>query len=212
VYSSIINFAVKQVNKGSAKFLEEYLDVSILGIESKAILEKGLLSTSKFRNIVSSALRLKRFKWTKDFINNNIELIQQNQRENAFKYNMARYYFYKKDYDKLIETLREVEYDEPLYTRMSKTMLLVAYYEQYEEEALLNFAETFTAYLRRTPGLTDKVRNDYKKLIKFVKLLHKGRYQPEILPKLKKDIINTPALQSKQWFLEKLEHIKIENE
>ena len=91
-------------------------------------------------------------------------------------------------------------------------MLLVSYYEQFEEEALLNFSETFNAYIRRTPGLSDDRRNIFKKLIKFVKILHKGRYQPEVLPKLKKDIINTPALPSRQWFLEKLEHIKIENE
>lgn len=212
VYSSLINFIVKQVNKGSTEFLEEYLDVSISGIESKAILEDGMLSASKFRNIVLSSLRLKRYEWTKNFIDENIELIQSDQRENALKYNMSRYYFYKKDYPKLIETLREVEFDDALYALISKSMLLVSYYEQFEEEALLNFAETFNAYIRRTGGLTDKIRNDYKKLIKFVKILNKARFQPDLLPKLKRDILDTKALPSKQWFLEKLEHIKLDNE
>jgi hypothetical protein len=212
VYSFLVNFAIKQVNKGSSEFNKEFIQVYISGIESKAILDDGYLSPTSFRNIVSVALRLKRFSWTKDFINEKIVLIQENRRDNAYKYNMARYYFYTKDYKKLIETIREVEFDDNLYALISKSMLLVAYYEQFEEEALINFSETFNAYIRRTAGLSDDRRLIFKKLVKFIKILHKGRYQPSLLPTLKLDIINTPSLPSRQWFLEKLEHIKLPNE
>lgn len=208
VYSFLVNFTIKQVNKGTQEFYEEFIEVYIHGIETGAILDDGHLSPTSFRNIVSIALRLKRFDWTKDFINDKINLIEKERRDTAYKYNMARYYFYNKDYKLLIENLREVDFDDNLYALMSKSMLLVAYYEQFEEEALLNFAETFNAYLRRTSGLTDKVRADYKNLIKFIKLLHKARFQPDLLPKLKQDILNTEALPSRQWFLEKLEHVK----
>ena len=212
VYSFLLNFTIKQVNKGSSTFFEEVIEVYVDGIDSKAIFEDGYLSPTSFRNVVSTGLLLKRFDWTKQFINEKLQFIQEAYRDNAFKYNMARYYFYVKDYKKLIESLREVEFDDNLYAALSKSMLLVAYYEQFEEEALINYAESFAAWLRRTAGLTDKVRADLKKLIKFIKILNKARYQPNLLPALKQDIINSKALPSRQWFLDKLKDIKLPNE
>ena len=212
VYSFLLNFTIKQVNKGSSTFFEEVIEVYVDGIDSKAIFEDGYLSPTSFRNVVSTGLLLKRFDWTKQFINEKLQFIQEAYRDNAFKYNMARYYFYIKDYKKLIESLREVEFDDNLYAALSKSMLLVAYYEQFEEEALINYAESFAAWLRRTAGLTDKVRADLKKLIKFIKILNKARYQPNLLPALKQDIINSKALPSRQWFLDKLKDIKLPNE
>lgn len=212
IHESLINFTIRQINKGNADFYQEMLDVYSEGIENKAILEKGKLSPTSYRNIVSIALRLKKIDWTKQFIEDKINLLDEKFQDNAYQYNLAVFHFYKKDYKRVIETVRNVEFEDPLYANVSKTMLMVSYYELYDEEALMYFSDSFSAYMRRSKGISEKIRREYLNLIKYMKTLNKARYNPDLLPKLKQKILDTKELASRQWFLEKLKDIKLPNE
>lgn len=210
VYSFLLNFAIKQINKGNADFYEELFELYNFAIDQKIIFENDYLSPTSYRNTVTLALRLKKFDWAAKHIPIYAQYIKEKHRDNAYKYNLARLYFYEKQYDKVLETVREVEFNDPLYANMSKSMILVSYYELYDEEALEYYADSFNAYMRRSKGISDRVRKEYLNLIKFIKRMNKARYNPSLLVKLKKEILNSKELASKQWFLEKLEHVKID--
>lgn len=212
MFESLVNFTIKQINNGNTSFHEEFLTVYEEGIINGVILDKGKLSPTSFRNVVTIAARSKKFDWTTKFIEKNINLIDLKHRDNAYQYNLAIVYFYSKDYKKVIEVLREVEFEDPLYANMSKTMVMVSYCELFDDEALFYFADSFSMYLRRSKNLSDFRKREFQNLIKFIKKLSKGRYDPSILPKLKEDVMNTKELASKQWLLDKLENVKLPNE
>ncbi|MDA9774342.1 hypothetical protein N9B82_05235 [Saprospiraceae bacterium] len=188
------------------------MDAYLVGIESGAIFERGYLSPTSFRNICFLALRMKKIDWTKNFIEENINLIEERFRENALKFNLSRLYFYKKDFDKVVETVREVEFKDPLYANVSKTMIMISYYELFDEEALAYFSDAFATYMRRSTGISEKVKMEYLNLIKYTRRLSKARYDKSLLPKLKEDITSTERLASRPWFLEKLKDVKLPNE
>lgn len=212
VYESLINFSVKQINGGNPNFYQEMIDIYSAGIENGAILDKGYLSPSSFRNIVAIGLRLKNIEWTENFIKSKINLLEPQLQENAYKFNLARLYFYKNDFEKVIETVREVEFKDPIYANVSKTLIMLSYYELFDEEALIYFSESFSVYVRRSTGISERVKKDFLNLIKFTKRLSKARYDKSSLPKLKVEILRTEQLASKQWFLEKLKDVKLPNE
>lgn len=210
LYGSLINYCVRRANKGHIEYIAEIIEIYDIGIKNKVLLEKNHITPTAMRNIVGAALRVNKFDWTEKFIEENIHLVEEKYRQNALKFNLARIYFYKKEFEKVIETIREVEFNDNLYSNVSKTMLLASYYELEDEDALFYFADSFSIYLKRNRRLSDRVRREYLNLVKFTKKLSKARYKPSILVKLKKEIIEIKELASRKWFLEKLKELNID--
>lgn len=209
MYESMINFSIRQINKGKTKYHEEVLNLYVSGITTKILLDKHKnLSPTAFRNIVVLGLRLQKFDWVKSFIENQIILIDEKFRDNAYKFNIARFHFYKKEYDKVILVTQEVEFNDPLYAHVSKLMLLLSYYETNDDTALYYFADSFNIYVKRQKGISDRVRKEYQNLIRLTKKLAKARYDKNLLLKLKEEVENTKELASRQWFSEKLKDVK----
>lgn len=204
IYYSAINYCIGQINKGNQTFLEESFELYHELFE-KGIVFMGNDSIWAFRNLCVVSLRLGRYDWTENFILNYQHKLPEASRENAVTYNLAQLYFYQKRYNKVIEQLRNVEYEEMSYNLNSKTMLLATYYEMDEIEPLYSLMDTFRTYLNRRKDLPPDRRELYTNLIKFAKKMTK------ILPKDKKaieklqtEITNTKSIASKSWLLEKV--------
>lgn len=82
------------------------------------------MDTVVFRNIVTVGLRLGEMAWTEAFIHEYQRFLPEAQRENIVSFNLSQVYFYKRDYDKVIETLRHVEYEDVITNLNAKTLLL----------------------------------------------------------------------------------------
>lgn len=208
MFESLINYTLLKINKGEKDYIKEMLDIYELGIEQGILLTDGKITPTSFRNIVGAALRIKRFDWAEEFIQKKINLIDQKYKKNALYFNLARLYFYKQQFEKVIETVRDVEFNDNLYTHVSKTMILISYYELENDEALFYFAESFKIFLKRRTKTAKSVTLGYLNDIKYIKKLAKSRYNNKILIKLKQEIINVKNLSSRQWFLDKLEKVQ----
>lgn len=208
IYYSAINYCIRQINHGSLRFNEELFDLYNDLINKEIIFLNNELSPWTFRNIVVIANRLGRYEWTENFIMTYSEKIPEAYRENAVTYNLAQLYFYQKKYDKVIEQLRNVEYEDVSYNLNSKTMLLTTYYETDEHEPLYSLFESFRTYLNRQKELPTDKKDLYKNLIKFTKKL--TRIMPgddKALQKLKEEIATTGNVASLNWLQEKIEEL-----
>jgi hypothetical protein len=209
LYNSAINYCINKINKGNQRFLSELFDLYNDSIEKEVIFVDGEISPWDFRNIVVLALRLGEFDWTKNFIDNYNFRIPEEYRDNAVSFNLATLYFYQKSYDKVIELLQTVEYEDFSYNLNSKAMLLATYYETDEIEPLYSLFESFRVYLNRNKNLPESKKRRYKNLIRFTKKL--TRVAPgdqNSLNKLKKEIDQTKDIVSIGWLREKLAELE----
>ena len=178
-------------------------------INKEIIFLNDELSPWTFKNISVVALRLGKYDWVESFINNyNIKLPPES-RDNAVTYNLAQLYFYQKKYDKVIEQLQNVEYEDVSYNLDSKTMLLATYYEIDEMEALYFLLESFRAYLNRHKDIPVSAKKNYSNLIKFTKKLIKiipG--DSKAIKKLREDISQTTGIVSIRWLKEKITQLE----
>ena len=99
-----------------------------MALDMDLLLEKGIMSPWNYKNITAVGLRLEEFGWVQDFLLKFKPHLAPAHRDNAYKYNLAKLHFAKKDYDKVLELLREVEYDDIFYSLDSRSMLLKTYY------------------------------------------------------------------------------------
>ena len=207
IYTTALNYCIKKLNQGSRQFLEEYFNVFVILLEKGLLLTDGELSPWHFRNIVVIALRLDKHDWTENFINEYKSVLPENMRENAVSYNFAQLYFSQKKFDKVIELLRTVEYEDFSYNLNSKTMLLSTYYEIDEIEPLYSLMDSFRTYLNRHKNFSTSRRILYTNLIKFTKQLTKiipG--DTKAIEKLKKEIeaAEPKGIASIGWLKEKI--------
>ncbi len=204
LYHSAINYCIQKLNKGNQDFLTDLFDLH------KELMEREItagreLSPWDFRNLIVVALRMGKYKWSKNFIENYARYIPESYRNNAVTFNLATVYFYQKEYEKVIELLREVEYEDPSYNLNSKTMLLATYYEIDEIEPLYSLFESFRVYLNRKKDLTEDRKALYKNLIKYTKKLTKLRPgDHQSLQKLKQEVNSTKNIASIGWLKEKI--------
>jgi hypothetical protein len=207
--SFAINHCIRKINLGKPDFLRALFALYQYALNKKLLLdEKKQLSQWEYKNIVTTALRVKEFKWTEKFLTTFKNTLQPSERDNAFTFNLARYYFATKHYDKVLTMLQQVEYSDIFYQLDSKTTLLKTYYEMGEALPIYSLKDSFRILLRRKKLISDQQKQNYMNLLKFTIRLHKAdvRNKKE-MTQLKKEIEATENIADKSWLIEKVNEL-----
>ncbi len=209
LYMSAQNYCIKKINQGNQNFLKELFFLYQTLLKKEVIIANGEITPWYFRNIIVVALRLGNYDWAEDFINSHSQYLPDSLRDNSVSFNLAQIYFYQKKYEKVIEQLQNVEYDDFSYNLVSKSILIATYYETDEIEPLYSLLDSFQTYLNRQKDIPISRKKSYLSLIRYTRRLSK------ILPndtkgieKLKLDIENDKETASKAWLLEKIAELE----
>ncbi len=209
IFYAALNFCIKRINQADQKFLEETLILYQYGLEKEYLFINGELTPWTFKNIVVVALRLKEFDWTERFITDYNKFINEEQRENAVAFNLARLFWHQKNFEKVLELLREVEFEDFSYALGAKAMLMASYYDLDEIDALLSFLSSFRVFLNRKKNqLPEQRRKNYLNLIKYTqKLATLNPTDRQAISKLKKELEEAKNVADIQWLLEKVNEL-----
>ncbi len=206
MYAFAMNYCIGRINKGQSEFLGEILELYKQGLEMEILLENGQLSPWDYKNIVVAGLRREEYDWTGAFIRKYRDNIPEAYRENAYTYNLAKFYYYKKEYSEVLRLLQQVEYDDVFYNLDSKVMLLKVYFELEELEALDSLIDSFRIFLRRNKLISAHHRTNYLNLTRFVKKLSRLRPDDQKkLERIKAEVAATEQVADMDWLRGKLE-------
>ena len=206
IYGAAFNFCIRKINQGKEKFLTEILTLYEDSLHQKIIFEKGFITPSNFRSIAITGLRLGKFEWTETFIKEYEDKLEPKFRNNAVNFNLARLYFYKKEFENTILQLREVEFNDIFYDLGSKVLLLASYYEMDEIKPLYALFESFGSFLNRhKTTIPEQRRSNYLNLIKKTrKLTRIQSNDSDGYRSLLEEVQNTKHLANKDWLIEKI--------
>ena len=208
IYTFAINYCTRKINKGNQAFLREYFDLYKDLLKKDILIVEGEMEPGLFRNIVVVGLRLGEMAWTEQFIHDYQPYLPEAQRENTVSFNLSQLYFYKRDFDKVIETLRHVEYEDVITNLNAKTLLLTTYYEIDEIEPLYSLMESFRAYLNRHKDISSRRRKSFLQFIRFVKKLSKTMPgDSKRIDSLREELESSKGVASSQWIAEKIEEL-----
>lgn len=204
IYDSAVSYCIAKVNSGVYKFTEEVLDIYKESLQSGTLFDNNKISPTTFRNIVFFACRAKDYAWSISFVEQYAELLDDRHRENAVNFSLARIYFYQEKYDETVYYLNQVDYEDPGYSLNSRAILISAYYELDEMEALESLLNTFKVYLTRAQSIPERKKRNYLNLVKYTgQLIRIYGYDKAKLLRLKEKI-SEDSLVSKPWLLEKI--------
>jgi hypothetical protein len=210
IYLWALNFCIAKNNKGDTKFLFELFEIYRQALYAEVLYIDNELSPWSFKNIVLTGLRAGEDTWVEDFIRKYASRLNEEYRENAVKFNMARLHHYRQEYEKVIPLLNEVEFTDFSYSLGAKALLLATYYELDELDALHSFLDSFQVYLNRhKKSLPENRRQNYLNLVKYVRRI--SNMLPgdkEGIEKVESEIKNQAKIADKKWLIEKIRELK----
>ena len=216
IYNYLQHYAAQELNRGKSNFLQFYFNIYKLQLEKGLLFENGFLSEWHYKNIVTAGVRLNETAWVRQFIEEYKSKISSAERENAYRFNLASYYYAIKNYDKVLEQLLTVEYKDIRYIQGTKALLLRTYYDLKEETALYSLIDSFRQYIKRDKNLSDSRKQGFSNLLRFTKrafvlktqadFMSKDKFAKD-LQKLKIEIQATAPIFNQTWLLSKVEEL-----
>jgi hypothetical protein len=208
LYTYAMNYCIRNINLGKPQYLRELFDIYRELLQRDLLLDNNQLSPWDYKNILTTALRLGEYEWSHRFLHDYKSRIDRRLRANAFTYNLARYYFAMKQYNKVLPLLQDVKYDDIFYQLDSKSTLLKIFYEQDEYSALQSLKESFMALLRRKRLMSEQNRVNYRNLIHWTLQLSKADVRDKLkLRRMRKEISAASNVADKSWLLEKVDEL-----
>ena len=216
LYNFLQNFCIEQINKGVGLFMKNLFELYKILLNKEILIDDDFLSEWRYKNIVTVGLRLKEMDWVLNFIEKYKDRLEPSCKENAYRFNLANFYYSNNELEKVLSLLVQVEYSDLRYLLGSKSILLRTYYSLGEYDALVSLADAFKQYVQRNKLMSDFRRNGFFNLVKFTKrsfqiknklsFTSKEKIQKEI-EKLKKDIEESGTIFNKGWLLEKVNEL-----
>ncbi|MCB0516897.1 MAG: hypothetical protein R2798_10800 [Chitinophagales bacterium] len=202
IYFFLINFCTRKINAGEQAFMREIYNLFLYTLKTKIIFQDAYLSPWNYKNICTVALQLQEYAWVKQFIKTYQKYLKEDFAENAYNYNLARYYFSLRKYEKTLQLLQEVEYTDLYYSLDSKSMLLKTYYLLNETNALFSLIDSFRRYIHRNKLISDLQRTNYLNMIRFINrlsIIHPRDSKKRAV--LKQQIEECKQVADKKWLL-----------
>ncbi|MFZ1495588.1 MAG: hypothetical protein WAS72_00945 [Saprospiraceae bacterium] len=200
LYSHLLNYTIQKIREGENSFLEECLQLYKRGIATQMLYENGILSHWTYKNMVKLGLRLEQFDWVEQFILEYNTHLKDDLRQNALDFNLAEYYYYKRDLDNALTHLNRVEFTDVFYTLDAKTMLAKIFYETEAQDTLQALIASFKIYLKRNPFISKNAQAPYQNFLKLLtQLAKRDKHQKK---ELLDEINNTKFLAERSWLSE----------
>lgn len=179
------NFCIQQINKGVSEYYQEFLSLYKIQLKSNTLLKDGFLEEWDFKNIVTAGVRLKDFEWTEQFIHNNKKQLKPELQENAYRYNLAVYYYATGQYKEALQLLYQVEFTDSTYHLGAKNIQLKSYYELGESEAFGALVDAFRIYVKRNKALSTYRKEVYFNFLRIAKKIEKLKQQKDYMDQKK---------------------------
>ena len=210
LFDSALHYCTGKLNKGNRAFLEEYFEMFENAIVEGIFIIEGELASWRLNNVIGVALRLGKLDWAENFIEAYKDYLPADTRQNTYTFNLARVYRYQGKFDKVLSLISNIEYEDIGYNLISKTMLIITYYELDSFDALDSFTESFRVFLNRHKNIPQQRRRLYLNLLKYVRRI--TRIVPgdkAAIEKLREEITAEKASTvNYEWLLEKLAELE----
>ena len=203
------NYCAIKINQGHNEYYREMFDIFRITIENQLLLEGDRLPESVYKNIITVSLGVGEYEWAENFIQQYAEYLPVNIRENARTFNLAYLYFHLKQFPKVIELLRNVEYSDVVYALSAKLILVRTYYDTDEVMALDSLIDSFRIFLRRNKIISKNQKREYNGFLNIVKKLTSIPVGDQAaIAKLRQRVTETASTMPKKWLLEKMDDLQ----
>ena len=208
IFNQLTNYCTRKNNK---EFLAEGLKVykAMLENDAYSVSENEYMQIPLYRNIIQFCISLEETEWFEFFIDNYSKFLHPEHRKDLRNYSFAYLYFIKKEFDKSLESVSEINQELFLFKPDLRNLMLKIYYEVNYIEPAFSLVDSYKHFLSNTNEVTNSFKEKYTKFLNFYFQLLKIKIkQSKEHPSYYKEMIEKEKeLINKIWLLEKAEEL-----
>lgn len=209
IFNYLINYCTQQ---HTMPFMKEAFNVYKTMLEHNAYSESesDYMLVNTYRNIVKICISLKETNWLEKFIKKYADKLNPEHRKEMENLSKAHLFFFRKEYEKALEKLNEIDLNFDLSKTDIKTLQLKLYYELNHVESAFHLVVAYRTFLSRTNDMSKDYKRKFKNFIQYYLILLKIKSgtlneDPSIVKfQIEKEI----NIVNKQWLMEKAGEIK----
>lgn len=207
IYINLTNFCNRKISSGIKKFKKEKFELYKEENEIKMYLVNGYMPPVYYKNLVILALSLNEYNWAKDFISEYKNELPEDSRFNIYNYCMALYEFDMREFDKALELLSRIKFDELYLKYDSKILQLMIYFETGEEESLISSLEAYRHFLSNNKLLPANKKELYTNFYRYFSRIFSAKIKKDRteLGRIKKGITPDIIIFNKDWLIRKID-------
>lgn len=208
IYLNTINVTLSLMYDG-IDFEKEQFEVHMFWIDKNVHKLYKYIDTALFMAIVVSASTVQEFEWSKNFIQENKNLLIDGEKNETLNYCKAYMNYKQKKYKDAIEILNTIRFSNPLFELNLKMLELKCLFEMKDICRFDICIKNIKNYIARHKKLSDKVKIAHLNAIKYLEKTEKARFTNNFndLKLLRKTIMNHVELNSKVWLIKKIDEI-----
>lgn len=203
----------KDGTKGSLQVLHE---LNRFSVDEEIVLEDGYIAADLFQTIVNIACAYKQFEWAESFIENNHKFLKKLDESDTLKKSdqlgtyllcQVTLHLSKKEYDKVIEKLTNLNFDTKYNGAIARSFKLQAYFHLNNYDGISRLIHSFKEFLRNKRTLSIELEKSFRNFIGFIEKIYEFKYLNSHKidgATLKKEINNCSQVVCKGWLLEQL--------
>lgn len=206
IYINLKNYCKRRIAEGSMKFLSEEFEINKAEIKSETYMnEKGEMPPVFYRNTVKSALIQKKFDWAEKFISKYKHQLPESVRDSSYHYSLSLCSFEKNEFEKSLEFLSAVKFEESYQKVEARILQIMIYYELRSEETLRSSLEAFRQLVRNNKLIPEKRKilytGFYRALNKLITI--SKRNDPHDLFKFREELKLWRNVSNRDWLISK---------
>lgn len=209
LYGYLQNYCIKQINTGNNDYLIQLFENYDEMLNHNVAINNDQIAQFDFKNIVTVALRVEKYQWTENFIDEYQQFLPESHRLNAVTYNKARLNFYLKNYKAGLKGLLAVEFTDIYYALDSRALLLKTYYELDDLESAESLINAFKIYLKRDTTISEYQNLTYTNFLKIVNQLLRLKMGYVVdLKAIEKQLNAIDQIADLTWLKQKIQDLK----
>ncbi|MBX7043127.1 MAG: hypothetical protein K1X85_09500 [Ignavibacteria bacterium] len=203
------NFCIRKFVSGERNYAVELHDIHKEMLKGGLLINErsGFINLSSYRNIILTAVNLRKFDWMDKFINEYRERLLPDQRESVTAWARSTSLYSQKKFEEALGELHKVKNDHFLTKHDIRILQMKIYYELRDYDSAFSAADAYKKMVENDKVTSDLHRKSNRNFasfyIRLIRYVSENRYKD--LGFLKHEIETTPC-NSKEWFLERLEN------
>ncbi len=212
LYLTFNSYCVARIRQGSKEYARELFSIYKKMFEENLAMGEGEthLHITIFYNVVSIALNIGEAPWAKSFIDNNHTKLLPEYEETMYNYSYSLYYFHRKEFEKSLQHLNKVNFENHFIKTGVRMLLLKIYYELRYTESLYSMCDSIKHYFSGDKQIPPDIKNSSIEFINICARLYRNLADSskEKILDIQNEIEHKHLGLNKDWLLEKLDEMK----
>ena len=194
------------IDNSREKFEKELFSVYIFVLSNKFYKSSisSFMPVELYRTILQFGLKMKKYKWIYEFINEYKSTLHPDRRKNMYNYSCAKYFFHRGRYGEAMKSFHKVELNHFMLKLDLKNLMLMTFYELNMYENAISLIDTYNHFLSNDKTLSTLEKRKHKNFVNIVQkmIAYKTFSNPIIKFDIEKGLEND--LPEKEWVIEKM--------